>query len=535
MESSSGGGGGGISSIIQSTKTKLLVLSSLLGVGAIYYFTRNYLRNGQLIPSWTSETTQTSKIKSKQPKVIGGLKRAVSIKEDHSEHSNAPFNRQRSRSRRSSVSSRKGSSVRGILKNSSGNTDVNLNKAIYELDSSLLEIEQIFELDTERTNIYNKHQSINHIPLIIQDELKRIRNIIDYAQDIKLVSQKSTEYVNRQKQLAIENDIEGITSEELNNENYNDLVEYIRNQKNFSEDEYDSDNDSFISATESVDALISENERLQESLVFEKSLKDLVSKNNKQDFYMQGIEYLTHYGVPVRTIRTTLLNCDNEIDFSIKVYCIRRAFKDLLKKTECRQWFIIAGKEMLVNLLKKNKCDATQFAIDFDKMIEYCENTDNWSAIDEELSNRGVCCLNFYDIVLDFMIMDSFEDLSTPPSSVVAAVQNRWLSTRIKETALSTAIWTVIKSKKRMLKNSDGFYSKFYDVSMHITPMLAWGFLGPVKELNELCGSFKKSVVGFLQDIFSTERANYKSVQTLADDIFQLAKRRKEELMTLLA
>lgn len=84
MESSSGGGGGGISSIIQSTKTKLLVLSSLLGVGAIYYFTRNYLRNGQLIPSWTSETTQTSKIKSKQPKLIGGLKRAVSIKEDHS-------------------------------------------------------------------------------------------------------------------------------------------------------------------------------------------------------------------------------------------------------------------------------------------------------------------------------------------------------------------------------------------------------------------------------------------------------------------
>ena len=26
---------------------------------------------------------------------------------------------------------------------------------------------------------------------------------------------------------------------------------------------------------------------------------------------------------------------------------------------------------------------------------------------------------------------------------------------------------------------------------MHITPVLAWGFLGPVKELNELCKGFK--------------------------------------------
>jgi len=42
--------------------------------------------------------------------------------------------------------------------------------------------------------------------------------------------------------------------------------------------------------------------------------------------------------------------------------------------------------------------------------------------------------MNFYDIILDFMIMDSMEDLEHPPSSVMSAIQNRWLSTRIKET-----------------------------------------------------------------------------------------------------
>ena len=46
------GSGGSFSSLIETTKTKLLVLSSLLGVGAIYYMTKNYLQNGKFFPSW---------------------------------------------------------------------------------------------------------------------------------------------------------------------------------------------------------------------------------------------------------------------------------------------------------------------------------------------------------------------------------------------------------------------------------------------------------------------------------------------------
>lgn len=51
----------------------------------------------------------------------------------------------------------------------------------------------------------------------------------------------------------------------------------------------------------------------------------------------------------------------------------------------------------------------------------------------------GVCslqvvCMNFFDIVLDFILMDAFEDLESPPSSVVAVLRNRWLSDSFKET-----------------------------------------------------------------------------------------------------
>ena len=42
-------------------------------------------------------------------------------------------------------------------------------------------------------------------------------------------------------------------------------------------------------------------------------------------------------------------------------------------------------------------------------------------------------------------------------------------------------------------------------------------------------------MVGFMQDIFSTQTVSYKSVQSLSEDIFKVAKQRKEQLLTALA
>lgn len=50
------------------------------------------------------------------------------------------------------------------------------------------------------------------------------------------------------------------------------------------------------------------------------------------------------------------------------------------------------------------------------------------------LSFLQLKCLSFYDIVLDFIMMDAFDDLENPPSTVTAVVQNRWLSNGFKET-----------------------------------------------------------------------------------------------------
>lgn len=42
--------------------------------------------------------------------------------------------------------------------------------------------------------------------------------------------------------------------------------------------------------------------------------------------------------------------------------------------------------------------------------------------------------MTFYDVVLDYILLDAFEDLENPPSTVKAVIQNRWLSVSFKET-----------------------------------------------------------------------------------------------------
>lgn len=66
-------------------------------------------------------------------------------------------------------------------------------------------------------------------------------------------------------------------------------------------------------------------------------------------------------------------------------------------------------------------------------MISFLQDNNSWPEIEAELTARGVKAMTFYDIVLDYILMDAFEDLDSPPASVMAVVQNRWLSNGFKE------------------------------------------------------------------------------------------------------
>eukprot|EP00074_Homo_sapiens_P056381 XP_005270903.1 mitoguardin 1 isoform X1 [Homo sapiens] len=223
-------------------------------------------------------------------------------------------------------------------------------------------------------------------------------------------------------------------------------------------------------------------------------------------FYEEAMHLVEEGKIYSRVLRTEMLECLGDSDFLAKLHCIRQAFQNPKK-----------------------------FEDVFDEMIYFLEQTDHWGSTEMELAARGVKNLNFYDVVLDFILMDSFEDLENPPTSIQNVVNNRWLNSSFKETAVASSCWSVLKQKRQQMKQiPDGFFAHFYAICEHISPVLAWGFLGPRNSLYDLCCFFKNQVLLFLKDIFDFEKVRYSSTETLAEDLMQLLIRRTELLMAYL-
>ncbi|XP_069497764.1 mitoguardin 1 isoform X2 [Ambystoma mexicanum] len=221
--------------------------------------------------------------------------------------------------------------------------------------------------------------------------------------------------------------------------------------------------------------------------------------------YEEAMHLAEEGKVYCRVLRTEMLECLGDSDFLAKLHCIRQAFQNPKK-----------------------------FEDAFDEMMYFIEQINHWETTEMELSARGVKKQNFYDIVLDFIIMDSFENLDNPPTSIQNVANNRWLNSSFKETAVASSCWSVLKQKRQQMKMPDGFFAHFYAICEHISPVLAWGFLGPRNSFHDVCCFFKDQVLYFLKDIFDFEKVRYSNTECLAEDIMQLLRRRTELLMAYL-
>uniref|UniRef100_A0A8C9ZJ59 Mitoguardin 2 n=1 Tax=Sander lucioperca TaxID=283035 RepID=A0A8C9ZJ59_SANLU len=273
---------------------------------------------------------------------------------------------------------------------------------------------------------------------------------------------------------------------------------------------------SFFSAAELFDAM---------------SLEDVYQPLKPAALYEEALSLVREGKVSYRSLRTELLECFGDQDFLAKLQCVRQAFQLLLLDETHRTFFMETGKQMIVGLMVKANKSPKAFLESYEDMLLYTKREETWPVTKMELEGRGVVCMNFFDIVLDFILMDAFEDLENPPSSVVAVLRNRWLSDSFKETALATACWSVLKAKRRLLMVPDGFISHFYAISEHVSPVLAFGFLGPRQHLSEVCTIFKQQIVQYLKDMFDHDKVRFTSAQCLAEDILSLSHRRSEILL----
>ncbi|VDK44845.1 unnamed protein product, partial [Gongylonema pulchrum] len=143
--------------------------------------------------------------------------------------------------------------------------------------------------------------------------------------------------------------------------------------------------------------------------------------------------------------------------------------------------------------------------------------------------------LGFWDVVLDYVLIDAFEEFSRPPSAVLAVTRNMFLSQSLKESTLATVIWSMLKAKRARLAVPDGFISHFYDISEAVSPTITLGFLGTDEHLRDLCHYFKEHMCSFIVDIFSLKKVRYTCLRELAEDIRLILETRLEMVQTRLS
>ncbi|XP_017870402.1 PREDICTED: mitoguardin [Drosophila arizonae] len=237
--------------------------------------------------------------------------------------------------------------------------------------------------------------------------------------------------------------------------------------------------------------------------------------------FQTALKHHEEYTVPCRTMRTELMHCSSDTEYLAKLHCVRLAFQYLFKDAAVGQWICDAGRQILTDLLCLGDKDTKEFLVGYEDMVNYLQEPSNWPCIQMELEQRNVKAMTFYDICLDFIILDSFRDLDAPPASVTAVVQNRWLSNGFKETALTTAVWSVLKAKKRMLKFQNGFMAHFYVISEQISPLMAWGFFGPNENLRDICHYFREQLLAFLADIYSFQKSRFTTIEEFSEDVLK--------------
>lgn len=235
--------------------------------------------------------------------------------------------------------------------------------------------------------------------------------------------------------------------------------------------------------------------------------------------------------IPIpRTNRTEQLCCESQDEFLAKVSCLRNAFQDIIYDNENCFFFINSGKEILKFFLAHSQHDLVNCLSAYDRLLDYVADESNHEHIQQEISTRRIPMLSFYDLVIDYIILESLDDLDSPPAMVSSIISNTWVSSKFRQSACQSAVSTALKYKRSQLKSPTGFFAHFYSVLDHLSPTLAWGFLGSDEDLQMRCEFLKENLLGLCRDYFSFDRVRYTSYSDLKSDIMTVTRERYEEL-----
>ena len=132
------------------------------------------------------------------------------------------------------------------------------------------------------------------------------------------------------------------------------------------------------------------------------------------DIYTKALTRVQLGEIRCRKERTALTGSAGLDDFLARLDCVREATALIMKRQDVAMWFVSSGRELLTKILLKAGDDPAPFQSAFDEMICYLSEHLSESSRDgiaAELARRRVVCLSFFDVIIDFVLLDAFDEV----------------------------------------------------------------------------------------------------------------------------
>ncbi|CAF0903315.1 unnamed protein product [Adineta steineri] len=236
-------------------------------------------------------------------------------------------------------------------------------------------------------------------------------------------------------------------------------------------------------------------------------------------YYVYGLRLAEKNQVQYKKLRTKLLHCSSDTDYLAKLSCIRTACDELLGSDEKKDYLKRVSRAICERFLEKASKDKTRFVRAFEQMNILLANDHNWPMISEELASAGIKSPTVYNVGIDFMLLEGFEILDAPPSAMRTILQNRWFSETFREQALNKAVSCALRVRRATAKHQEGFLTTFLTLIEDMTPIFAWGILGPDSPVKSMCTFIKDTVLDFARSLYDLQRTDYSSLTNLTNDL----------------
>lgn len=152
--------------------------------------------------------------------------------------------------------------------------------------------------------------------------------------------------------------------------------------------------------------------------------------------YEEALALAESGAISCRRVRVQETGSCSRLDFLARLHCIRQASSIMLADAEVRAWFQQTGREMLAALLAAAGQATQDFAAAFDGLNRELVARVGRLGVDtalEEYAQRGVTDFTYFDLVLDYYILDAFDDIKKLPHAATAIIGSRWVPLAVKQ------------------------------------------------------------------------------------------------------